>query len=399
MNPKVSIVKCEDYSPENVRAAIKQAVDLLGGMEQFVHPGQRVLLKPNLLAAWAPDSGVTTHPAIVEAVIELAREAGGNCALGDSPAFGGESDAAFAKLLTKCGLSEVLDGMKVEGRRFQTTGPETEIPNAKVFHSIPLTDALSDADVLINLPKLKTHSLCIYTGAVKNLFGCVSGHRKAMFHLQAGDKPELFAQMLVDLHKAVKPQLSIMDGVLGMDGAGPSAGRRREFKVVIASSNPVALDAVACMVAGFDPEIVPTLRLASEQGLGPIKRDEIEIVGATPEEVRINDFLLPESGDMFNRVPKFIFHAFRNQLVLSPRIHRRKCIRCNECLKICPAQAIRSENKLTFDYSKCIRCYCCAEVCPREAIYLHAGPLRTVFQGIQSVRKSILQILKREASQ
>ena len=393
----VAITRCEDYTPSKVFRAVKEAVDLLGGMGQFVTQGQKVLLKPNLLSARPPDSAVCTHPAIVEAVAGLVSVIGAKCSVGDSPSIGAENWNKYNRLLRLTGMMAAIERTGIRTVRFDDCPVEKDVPKAKVFHRLPLTKALDDFRVLINLPKFKTHGLVLFSGAVKNLFGCVPGRRKAMFHLQAGDNPEMFAQMLVDVLRAVRPPLSIMDGIVGMDGQGPGAGRRRNFGLIMASADPVALDATACRVAGIDPMIVPTIRLASEQGLGIATG--VEVLGLQPEEVRIDDFLVPQGGDMVSRMPKPIYRALRNQLVVSPTFIREKCTGCRQCVEMCPINSISGEeNRLRINYSQCIRCYCCHEVCPQEAICLRAGRLRGSMSALLAARRAILAVVKREIS-
>ena len=394
----VAIVRCSDYTPSIVFRSVKEAVDLLGGIGQFVSQGQRVLLKPNLLSSRPPDSAVCTHPAVMEAVAGLAAAASGIvCSVGDSPSIGAENWDKYKRLLSVTGMMESIERAGIEPVRFDDSSIEREIPEAKVFHQLLLTRALDDFDVLINIPKFKTHGLVRISGAIKNLFGCVPGRRKAMFHLQAGDNPEMFAQMLVDVLRAVRPRLSIMDAIVGMDGQGPAAGRRRNFGLIIASADPVALDATACRVAGIDPMTIPTIRLASEQGLGIA--DEIEVLGLQPDEVHIDDFLVPQGGDMVSRIPKPIYRALRNQIVISPTFIREKCTGCRQCVEMCPMSVIGGEgNVLKINYSKCIRCYCCHEVCPQEAILLRPGRLRGSISALLAFRRAIRSVLKRETS-
>lgn len=395
---RVSVVRCPDYTPSNVLKAVKEAVDLLGGMERFVLPGQSVLLKPNLLSPRAPESAVCTHPAVVEAVAGLATSVGGKCSLGDSPSLSGETPESFSRLIHTTGMLDAAERAGIEVVRFDDSAREREIPSALVFRRFLLSNALDDANVLINLPKFKTHELTLLTGAVKNLFGCVPGRRKIEFHLQAGADPETFSQILVDLLRAVRPSLSIMDGIVGMDGQGPSAGRRRNFGLLLASEDSVALDAVACLVAGVDPMAIPTLRLASEQGVGIADPARIEVSGASIEEVRIPDFLLPPRGDAISRVPKPIYRLIRNQLIRTPVFLTDRCTSCATCVQVCPVRAISDhKGRLRLDRGKCIRCYCCQEVCPEEAIVLRSGHLRGAVDAAVRIRRKLKNCLKRDA--
>jgi ferredoxin len=209
----------------------------------------------------------------------------------------------------------------------------------------------------------------------------------------------MFAQILVDLLRAVRPTLSIMDGIVGMDGQGPAAGRRRSFGVIIASADPVALDAVACAVAGVDPMEIPMLRLAHEQGVGVADLSRIEVVGSSIEEVRIDDFRLPPKGDIVSRLPKPLYRMLRNHLVRKPVFIRERCGGCQSCAEACPVHAISGTGKrLRIDHATCIRCYCCQEVCPEEAIRLQMSPLRDAIEGALAIRRRIRRMIKREGA-
>jgi len=391
----VALVKCPDYEQANVMRAVNEAMKFLGGVGNFVSPGQTVLLKPNLLSARPPELAIDTHPAVVEAVGRVVLEAGGICSLGDSPATGISTPEAYARMLEITGMKEVIDRLGLNIVRFDDTCVEREATHAQTFRKILLTNAVSQYDVIINLPKLKTHALTTITCGIKNLYGCVPGNKKIEFHLQAGNRPELFAQILVNILAIVRPQLTIADGIIGMDGQGPNAGRRREFGIILASTDPVALDAVVCRIAGIDPMSVPMIRLASDQGIGIGDLGQIEVVGTRPEDVLISDFQLAPHADILNRIPKSLHRLLRNHMVSSPTLIEDRCTLCQTCVKACPVNAISSKGKrLRFDYSVCIRCYCCQEVCPREAIELRMSNLRWVFSGAISAQWKVKHYVK-----
>lgn len=396
-NSAVAIVKCPDYTPSEVFKAVKQAVDLLGGMQKFVRPGQKVLLKPNLLSASPPESAICTHPAVVEAVAGLAAAAGGTCFIGDSPSIGGQNSAGFRHLLQVTGFDEAAKRTGALVQRFDEAASLRSIPEARIFPRMLLADALESADVIINIPKFKTHGLTRLTGAVKNLFGCVPGRRKIELHLEAGNDPERFAQMVVDVARAVRPALSVMDAIVGMDGQGPAAGRRRNFGLVLASTDMVALDAAICTAAGISPMSVPMLRLAAEQGIGKADLDEIEVLGVRLEDVRISDFSIPPGGDGLTRMPKPLRRMLRNQLVRIPVILQEKCTACSTCAQACPTNAIAGKGKPPrLDYSVCIRCYCCQEVCPENAIELRAKLIRRALDTTLDMARRVHFLVRRE---
>lgn len=395
MKAIVALVKCPDYEQANVMRAVNEAMELLGGIGSFVGRGQTVLLKPNLLSARPPESAIDTHPAVVEAVGRVVLEAGGICSLGDSPATGINTAEAYARMLETTGMKEVIDRLGLNIVRFDDTCIERESPNAQTFRRILLTNAISQHDVIINLPKLKTHALTTITCGIKNLYGCVPGDKKIEFHLQAGNNPELFAQILVNILAIVRPQVTIADGIIGMDGQGPNAGRRRKFGIILASADPVALDAVVCRIVGIDPMSVSMIRLASEQGLGIGDLGQIEVVGTRLEDALISDFQLAPHADILNRMPKSLHRLLRNHMVSRPTVIKDRCTLCRRCAKACPVNAIGSEDKkVRFDYSICIRCYCCQEVCPREAIELRMSNLRWMFSGAISAQWKVKHCVK-----
>ncbi|HSB03584.1 MAG TPA: DUF362 domain-containing protein, partial [Thermodesulfobacteriota bacterium] len=235
MQPKVSIVKCGNYNHEQVLNVLRQSIDLLGGIESFIKKGDRVLLKPNLLIGKSPDKAVTTHPSIIKAAIQIAREAGGAPSIGDSPAVG-----STAKAAEKAEIAEMARSMDCPIVEFNRPVQAREV-KGRVFKNIEIDQAVLEADVIINLPKWKTHAQMLLTLGVKNLFGCVPGPKKALWHLKAGEDRKLFAQVLVDIFQIIRPALTILDGVTGMEGDGPSSGRSIALGLILASRDALSL--------------------------------------------------------------------------------------------------------------------------------------------------------------
>ena len=388
---KVAIIRCPDYDPVRVREAVAQTIELLGGTEHFAKPGETVLVKPNLLSARPPEAAVTTHPTVVRAVVELWAQAGARVMVGDSPPLAGEKEASYRRLLKITGLSGVIEQTSAQLIRFEEAVIEVEQPRGRYYKRFEIARAVADADALISLPKLKTHGLTYLTGAIKNIFGCIPGKRKALFHAQAGEDRETFAQMLVDLLSAVRPKLSIIDAITAMDGDGPVDGRIRNVGLILAGTDPVALDAVACAVLGVDPLIVDTTRLASEQGFGTADLSKIEIVGERIEDAACGGFLEPRSKSLWTQIPRPIRRVLKNQLIPFPNI-TAACKNCGACVQACPVNTISSGQKRpSIDLGKCIRCYCCREVCEHKAIELRLGRLSAGIKLVRSARRTILQ--------
>ncbi|MFP4445188.1 MAG: DUF362 domain-containing protein [Desulfosudaceae bacterium] len=323
--------------------------------------GKTVLVKPNILAGHPPEAGVTTHPALVAAVVTRLQAAGATVLVGDNPGvFGyGRSEKAAEVSGIKAAAGDCFIQL---GR----TPVRKELPNRDVGYVMIAGDVL-DVDLVINLPKLKTHGLTYYTGALKNTFGYVVGGDKMRVHHQA-PTPRRFAAALVDIYALRPPDLTIMDAVLAMEGNGPSNGRVRRLGKILASDNAVCLDAVAVALAGKKPAVVPHLKIAAEQGLGTIDLEEIE---RNVELVPAAGFKMPATyvpglmGIVLNR----FLSRWINCL---PVVHEERCKRCGLCVDHCPtgAMTMAKGGFPQADKDRCISCYCCQEMCPEDAIEL-----------------------------
>jgi len=387
MQPRsvVSIVRCPDYSPERVAPAVRDALDLAGLTERF-HPGESVLLKPNLLSARSPDEAVTTHPAVIRAVGKVASASGCVLTLGDSPPFAGENAARYARLCELTGAADAARELGADIARFEESSDTITHPTGRFYRNFEIARAVLDADLVVSISKLKTHGLTLFTGAVKNLFGCVPGVRKGLFHVQAAEDREVFAQMLVDLLGALKPGTHVMDAIVGMEGEGPNAGAPKPVGLILASSDPVALDAVACEIVGIEPHAIATTRLAHAQGLGCGNPEMIEVRGESVESVRVRDFRESSGRNDWSSIPAPIRKLLRRQLVARPRIRSEECVGCGDCVRVCPVQAITPGKPPTIDLDACIRCYCCHEVCNLSAVELRKGLLGRLLSGIREKR-------------
>ncbi len=380
-NSTVSIVKCSNYERAKVDVAVQETIDLLGGIERYVRPDDQALLKVNLLTGTAPEKAVTTHPAVVRAMIGQVRAVGATPLVGDCS--GHEGPPNRNRYLGGChqaGIQQVCQEEGVELVHLSAESVEVENPRGQVFKRFTLAKGVVDADVVINLPKLKTHGLTLFTGGVKNNFGCLPGLHKAQMHLRA-QGVEDFAQSLVDLLLAVRPTLTVMDGVVGMDGDGPRNGQPKQIGAILASTDPVALDAVACEMVGIEPLMVPTTRLAHEQGVGVGDLALIDILGEPLEAMRVADFRLSSgSGTLFRSTGLLRF--LQGRLVAKPVLVAERCQGCWVCVEHCPAEALsKNERQPVFDYGKCIHCYCCQELCPNDAIKLRRPWLARMLGG------------------
>jgi uncharacterized protein (DUF362 family)/Pyruvate/2-oxoacid:ferredoxin oxidoreductase delta subunit len=372
MKPKVSIVKCQNYDPAQVDQALEQALSLIGGLGSIVKPGQKVLIKVNALNGSAPDVAANTHPSLVAAVIKAVKKIGGQPLVGDCP---GDPKAIIEKIMETNGIKPATQS--AGGKMIDLYGPGvSEIPSPSGNKNIPshkIAKAVLDADVIINLPKLKTHNLTLFTGAIKNLFGCVPGFSKAKYHGLA-PHPAEFSKSLVDILEIVKPELNIMDAVYGMEGKGPSFGEKRLLGAIMASTDAVALDAVSSAAIDYKPFDIDTTKIAHERKLGQGNLDQIEIKGIPLNDIK-QDWKHPVDIHKLSRyVPNFILKLARplaNHLRIDPVIIQESCTQCLICLNNCPAHTIHQKNgKIVIDHTNCIMCFCCYELCPHKAIEL-----------------------------
>jgi len=284
--PTVIIERCQRYSDREVRSALERALSPLGGLPAFVKKGQSVLLKPNLLAPATADEAVTTHPVIIQEVARLVLEVGGKPFIGDSPSFGSARQVA-----RKSGILDVAASLGIEVIEFNDPVriPLSRLPS---LAGMAIDRSALDADVVINLPKIKAHQQIVFTGAIKNMFGCVNGKRKAFRHLLLGNRDTYFGRMLVEVFHLVRPALTIADGIIGMEGPGPRKGRPRALGLVLAGTDGIALDIVLKAILGA-PRDPPYLTGAKELGMGPRDLGEITVLGHSIEEVKIRDFQFP----------------------------------------------------------------------------------------------------------
>ncbi|MDC7235588.1 MAG: DUF362 domain-containing protein [Spirochaetales bacterium] len=369
-NATVAIKRCEHYDPELILKLLNEMIS------ETAFPdvkGKKVLLKPNILSGSAPEKAVTTHPEFVRAVIRFVKEKGASeIYVGDSPGVG-SADAAGRK----CGIREVV---QAEGAHWALFDSETPVPcpegrRQKQFYLASIT---KDVDMIISLPKMKTHEMMYFTGAVKNLFGLIPGMKKSRFHFNFPEKDD-FAAMIADLLDTVKPVYAIMDGILAMEGPGPGSGYPRQTDLIFASANAAALDWAAASIMGYNPEDIPIFRQITDRGEWLSPDPSIDYPFLKPEDLVISDFkkvhIIKDNGFFKNAMPSFLYNGIKNMYVPRPVFKADPCIVCRKCVEICPADVLQvagkagsKGKKIEIDYKGCIRCYCCHEVCPVDAI-------------------------------
>lgn len=364
---RVVLVKCHDYATDSVDEALERITQYLGGMGKFIKRGDKVLLKPNLLVGKPPEKHVTTHPSIVEAVAKSVMEKGAIPFIGDSPALGNIQSVA-----KKAEIKKVADRLGIKLISFNNS-VEVKGKGEKVFKKLAVAREALDADVIINLPKLKTHSQMLLTLGVKNMFGCVVGMRKSQWHLKAGSDRDYFATMLLELCQLLNPTITIMDGIVGMEGSGPQSGDPVKLGMLMASTNPVALDVVIATILKVDQATFPVWRVAVKKGLAGSLLNEIELVGDPLTEDEMPQFKLPQLSDV-EFGPNFVRGHAKNLFTSKPVEDKNSCTLCGHCAEICPPKVIEIKQKgLTFDYDRCIRCFCCQEICPDGAMAIKQG--------------------------
>ncbi len=464
---KVSIRKCSAYDVSLMTTLIRDCINDLGGLKNLIphekinecninniknnsnnfkkNKNLTILLKPNLLSANPPEKAITTHPKFIESIINVLNDYF-NCSvksnikivIADSPGVSiSHTKKDLEKLYNKCGFSYLaqLENVSLSYDEEIMTVSYKEGFQLKQFH---LIKPALEADLIINIPKFKTHSLTKITGAVKNMYGLIHGKTKTLLHTKFLNI-EKFCNMNLDIYLYAKPVLNIMDGIIGLEGEGPgSSGKHRKIGLIIASNNGVALDNVVSYIMGYpvkknllnkineDDEqlnnngninkiknsldknkrknqintIPPVLICALKRNLEGSNFDKIEIFDENGKLINIDnylikDYILPKESIVNNItnnpfLNNYLLPFMRNSLSLSPYQNEQKCNMCQICIKICPQKAIdvneSREDKLKFDYKKCIRCYCCSEMCPQGAIDLKYSFIGSLFFGRKNVK-------------
>ena len=369
-NYEVSLVLCKNYETERVEKALSELLEAINGLD-WVEKGMTVAIKANLVTFARPEEAVTTHPALICALIKMLCDRGARVIVGDSP--GGLYNAVFLnKVYNACGLRAVEEAGGELNHDFGQR--DATFADAKVLHSFTYTSYLDKADAIINFCKLKTHGMMGMSAAAKNMFGVIPGTMKPEYHFRFPNHED-FARMIVDIDEyfAPKVKLCIADAIVGMEGNGPTAGTPREIGCLIASNNPHKLDMVCARIIGLSESEIPTLMAARERGLIP---DDINIMKIYGD---VDSMIVPDYKNvavkrslLFDNKSKLFGKVARSALEAKPTVKNKDCKGCRKCQQICPAMAIKMvDNKPVIDRKKCIKCFCCQEFCPFGAMVVH----------------------------
>lgn len=361
MNNRISVRRCTEYNPQILYELISEIYKQTKGPELA---GKKVLLKPNILSDTEPEKCVSTHPAVLEAVVRFCQNEGATVMVGDSPAV---HKKGFRPEIS--GLMKVCEDTGAEWIDFMIDPEEILIRN----RSIRIASCVKKSDLIISIPKFKTHELMYFTGAIKNNLGLIPGFSKAIQHGINMNRNE-FGEFLVDLCEAVTPEYFLMDGVIGMEGPGPGTkGIPVEVGVLLGSTNPLIMDLVASKIAGYSPMAIPTTRSAFFRRKWLISEEDIVYDGPELNSLIMTGFRrIPVSGNT-NSGLRFVLGrtSIARRLERRPVFQRDQCTGCQKCVDICPSDAIQpssSDNNIVLTDKKCIRCFCCAEVCTENAV-------------------------------
>ena len=388
----VSIVRCEEYGRSRVYEAVKKAIGTLGGVGQFVSPGQSVFLKINMLQGSAPDTCIATHPDVVYAVARLLKEHGCRVVMGDSPGSGlPYTKSVLKKAYAVSGFEEVSEELGIP-LNYDTGFEGVMAPSGRLMKRFSIIKPAIEADAIVVVSKAKTHSLTNLSGAAKNIFGLIPGLDKPVYHANFQNADD-FSRVMIDLNEVAKPKLQVMDAIMGMEGDGPHSGAPRKIGAVLASGDYSAIDVATARLMSLDLRRIPTLMAAIERGYLKEDFSDVAVVGDALESLTVKDYKCPSTfagtslsstghNKGLTRVASMV-----KEMALRPRIIKGKCVGCMKCMRSCPVKAITVVNKKpSIDYNKCIRCYCCHEMCDDHAIVLERSLKGKVIMTVMSLR-------------
>ncbi len=380
----VGLVRCDGYDEDQIHQAVREAIDLAGGIDRYLKPGMHVLVKPNILMGADPAKAVCTHPAVLKAVCQIITGLGCTITVADSPGAGipykPKNLIKAYELAQYTGIGTLPDVTLNE----DTSSRTVSFPEGFFVKQFEIITPILDADAVVVVSKLKTHIYTGMTGATKNIFGAIPGLDKPPYHARLQDA-DSFGKMLLDLNRCIKPVLQIMDAVDIMEGDGPMAGTPVRLGAILASPDYLALDIIAARLIGFDPINIGSIKEAAERGL--VDESMIEIRGESVENLANPGIKKPQTqlpGGSSSWIRTFlrpVLHRVAGSYTLHPNLIKKNCIRCLKCERICPVSAITLKNGYPrFEIGTCIRCYCCHEMCDSHAIRLRPGLLYRILR-------------------
>ncbi len=363
----VLLKQLRTYDPDALEPVIDRIFRTFGVYDDL-RPGMTAVLKPNLILRSDPAAAAVTHPLFVQAVGRCVQKTGARVLIAESPG-GPYAPGVMRGHFKGCGYTQMAEA---NGFLLYTDcqSREVALPQGRRCRQAPIVEPFLGADYLIDLPKVKTHSMVGYSGAVKNLFGCVPGLQKPELHCRFPERGD-FSEMLVDLAEFLAPQFTVMDGIWAMEGDGPTGGDRRELGLVAAGRNPFAADVAVAALLGMVPENVDMLRIGAQRGLGPRTLGEVELLGDDFAALAAPDFRKAKvsSTDFVDRLPRALRPMAKKWVTPRPKIDRKRCVGCGKCAESCPQHTITLvDRKAQIDSSRCIRCFCCQEMCPQHCI-------------------------------
>lgn len=380
---KVVVLNIEEYDLDIIYNRLKWGINQLGGIESFIPKGKKVLVNPNVLVGSDPKLAVTTHPVVFEAIVKILKENEYFVTYGDSPGYGNPE-----KVVEKAGLKAVGDKYELPLADFKN-GETVHHPDGILSKQFKIANAVLETDAIVNVAKMKSHALQRITGAIKNPFGCVVGHNKALMHGRFSNAYN-FAEMLIDLNNYLKVDLHILDGIVAMEGNGPRSGTPIKMNVIMLSKDPVAIDTLFCKLVNVNHMIIPTITYGEKYGLG--SHSDIEVIGDDIESLINPDFEI-EKTTIKETEHHQSLSFLRKHVLKRPFIQEDICKKCGICVEVCPledkALIFKNNDKSNppiYDYDKCIRCYCCQEMCPYNVIETKTPILGKILYGAKIIK-------------
>lgn len=389
-NSPVAISRVGEYNADAIEAVIREQLEKLGAADMF--SGKRVVIKPNLVMKKSPEAAATTHPAVLEAMIRILKDSAADIIIAESPG-GLYTSQTLTSVYRGCGIYEVAERCGVP-LNYDTSAREIPAPNGKTSKMFSVITPILDCDVIVNLAKLKSHSLTGYSGAVKNYFGVVPGVTKFEMHSRFPDYND-FGSMIVDLCgmlQETKPTFNLVDGILAMEGNGPTGGNARRMDCIISGVNPFNVDAVGSYIIDTDGVIM--LEEGKRRGYSPDSVSDVVLISHEPlENFVAHDFVKPDTkgggvgSSLLGKLPTMFGGRLNKWLQPRPVIDKKKCIGCAECERSCPRhtikmRSIKNGRKQAYIVDgECIKCYCCQELCPIKAVKIKKNPIIKLIGG------------------